>query len=205
HVRYAEFIGTYHRLPGHDDIGNLNLAEGFQAPLYHFLIGTIISSLNFSISDINWIDNLSFDGTSRIGKASILNNKATRDGSSRDSIIAYHILRIPNAVFGALMVWWLWLGLVRSNVREEIALLISGLFASTAEATFMAGVVGNDMLAGAFSALAFIYFVRSEHSISNKDFIIACIILSLGILTKMTVLFLWMGFIIIYSIKKPFR
>jgi hypothetical protein len=197
HARFAEYLWTHRHLPNAVDVRVHNLAEGFQAPLYHCLIAALIGVTGYADSAMAWTPNPEFDNSGDMGHVNGNVNAIVRARSSPGTITKYHLLRLPNAVFGALAVWLMWLGLVRLGIREPTALLVTGLWASTAEATFMSGVIGNDMLATCLASLAFVFFA-TEQSASrlNWNYVLGLVALSLAIMAKMTVLFLWVGFAI---------
>ncbi len=194
HVRYAEFIWTQQRLPDEQDLVQSNLAEGFQAPLYHSLIALLIAPTGFHDQDIVWVDNPNFAGSSTPGLVSKTDPEATRRLTPTQTWLAYWVLRLPNALFGALMVWWCYRAVAMLTGVPQLSLMIVGLWASTTGATFMAGVVGNDMLAATLSALALLLFVKARRDSSLRGYVWASVVLSLAVLTKMTALMLWVGY-----------
>jgi hypothetical protein len=118
----------------------------------------------------------------------------------------YRASRMLNSLFGALTVWWVCLAVRRLKLPAETALLVIGLWATTAEATFMAGVIGNDFLATAFCALAFLYLARHSETDGIRDCLIASVAFGLAVMTKMTAALVWVpAVLVILWSRKPSR
>jgi hypothetical protein len=202
HLRYAEYIWVTKTLPDARAARERNLVEALQPPLYHVLLAVGIGITGFSDRDMVWVPNPRYDGTPRRGSANINDNAAVRAATPARTIAAYHLLRLFNAVLGGLTVWWLWRGITLATDAPALALLSVSLWAGTAQAAFMSGVIGNDILAACLSAWSFVLLMKGHKSDSPwRALAASAIVLSLALLTKTTTLLLW-GTLLVFGLRR---
>jgi len=198
HLQYAEFIRDHGRLPTADDLQREAIPEAFQAPLYHAILSGLSAATNFNPSRIIWFKNPIFDRTSFPGRANEFDHAAMRAVNASSDVLKFNIMRLPNVLFGALMIW-----ILLQTMRTLGAFGSGGplviVAASTPLLTFTAGTIGNDMLAALFSALCVFALVRKE----GRWIWIAAVSLALGLLVKMTVLFLWFTLVAVMFWSRP--
>jgi hypothetical protein len=204
HVRYAEFIRDHGALPDLAAIQRENLVEAWHPPLYHSLIALAMSVTGYSSRNVHFAVNPDFGDDSKPEHFNGSLNSEVRRLTPFGTLAAFHLLRIPNALFGALAIWFLWSALLLAAIPRNVALAMVGLWAASPGATFMSGVVGNDMLTSCLAAIFFYLFVRSEKEESLRWLVFASVVLGLGILTKATMVFLW-GLMLIYIVLQRER
>lgn len=180
-------------LPDSADIAREKLDEGHQPPLYYWIIGACVKGLGVSAKHMTWVRNPEFDSGTVRGHANIFDNAAVRQSNSGADIAKLHVLRFANAVIGALLFWWLWRAVAEIALDPTLALVAVSIWASSAQATWMGAVIGNDLLAALLSAVALFYWSRGLRRAAILDFAIVGAFLGLALLTKMTAAFLYAG------------
>ena len=205
HLRLAEYVWSTHSFPDASAMHGQHIAEAFQMPLYYILISPFIGLFDYSSAEFHTVDNPNFDRTSSPGRANVWDNARTREQTPSRIISAVHVIRTVTVLTGALAIWWICLALEALHVPLGVGMLTVSVWASLPMTTFMSSVVGNDVPAALFCAIAFLGLVKWERSGSVRDGLLVVLALTLGLLMKLTILYVWAGTVLVILLHRGLR
>ncbi|MBI5059534.1 glycosyltransferase family 39 protein [candidate division KSB1 bacterium] len=201
HVRYAEFLYSNARLPTQSEIVRDSLSEGFQSPLYHIALACVIGVTGYSNHRMCWAFPIG-DGAQSAWPERIYDHRAMAAKAEPTDLLRYRMLRLPNVIFGMVLLWIVFRTMVIAGFYPVGSLLVS-LLATTPAMLFSGATISNDMLAGVFCAAAILGLLRYRSEGRSAPLWISACMLALGMMTKSNVVFFWSAMVGVLFLTPP--
>lgn len=202
HYRYAEFIAKNDRLPIQSELArDPGLWEGFQPPLYHVVLSTLIRT-GIVEPGIVVSENIAFDRTNVTSKAIQYDAQYIRDHNPDNVVNGVYRLRFVNVLFGALFIWVCFL-LMRTTNAETFGAQAIAVWMAFPAVIFSAATLSNDMLAALCSVTGLLFYARYKRQESIYFALLSALCFGLGLLTKNTVLLLWAALVSLELFATP--
>ncbi|MCC6475901.1 DUF2142 domain-containing protein [bacterium] len=184
HLKYAGYLAETGQLPGAEFIESDSIPEAFQPPLYHGAVAGLIRA-GVASGRIVWVKNPEFERSAVDAEKNEYDARSTSEASGTSAMQGFYFARLFSVVLGIILVV-LCLKLVGANGLLPLTILLV-----TPAFVFASGTLGNDVMAGVWTAAALLAYQKWRETNALTPLLLCSLFFGLGLLTKLSVLFLW--------------
>lgn len=199
HYRYAAFIAAHGKLPDSEDVKNL--WEGFQPPLYYALLAGLIRS-GLVQTGVVPVENERYESLGSNRDLNLFDHRAILERSSSASIRGVYLFRMLNVLFGSLLILACF-KLMQEIRAERVGDLLVVVWCFVPATLFSAATITNDVLAALLSVCGLWYYQRYRNTGSQITVLWSALAFGFGIMTKSTVLILWVMLLLLDVLRSP--